>query len=112
MTDDLISRADAINKIENASREWGEEYGISDVLCDLDDMPSAQTVDALPVRPGKWIPCAKSGLILTEQMRKEGIRWYGFKCSVCGFIRKGNAPREANYCEYCGSYMRGDDNVE
>ena len=39
---DLISRADAINKIQNEYRKWGEEYGISDVLCDLDDMPSAQ----------------------------------------------------------------------
>lgn len=57
------------------------------------------------VRHGKWIPCAKSGLILTEQMRKEGIRWYGFKCSVCNFIRKGNAPIEANYCECCGARM-------
>ena len=72
----------------------------------LDDAP---TVDAEPVRPGKWIPCAKSGLILTEQMRKEGIRWYGFKCSVCGFIRKGNAPRDANYCECCGARMVKDE---
>lgn len=58
-----------------------------------------------PVRHGKWIPCAKRGLILTEQMRKEGIRWYGFKCSACNFVRKGNAPREANYCECCGARM-------
>lgn len=71
----------------------------------------APTINAVPVRHGKWIPCAKSGLILTEQMRKEGIRWYGFKCSVCNFIRKGNAPRDARYCECCGSRM-DEDNVE
>lgn len=65
----------------------------------------APTIDAVPVRHGKWIPCAKSGLILTEQMRKEGIRWYGFKCSACNFVRKGNAPRDANYCECCGARM-------
>ena len=66
---------------------------------------SAPTVDAVPVRHGKWIPCAKSGLILTEQLRREGIRWYGFKCSVCNFVRKGNAPIEANYYECCGARM-------
>lgn len=66
---------------------------------------NAPTIDALPVRHAKWIPCAKSGLILTEQMRKEGIRWYGFKCSACNSVRKGNAPRDASYCECCGARM-------
>ena len=46
---DLISRAEAISKIEKEYREWGEDYCISDVLCDLDDMPSAQ----------QWIPCSE-----------------------------------------------------
>lgn len=40
--DDLIRRQDAIELIENESRKWGDEYGISDVLCDLADMPSSQ----------------------------------------------------------------------
>lgn len=39
---DLISRQAAIELIENESRKWGDEYGVSDVLCDLSDMPSAQ----------------------------------------------------------------------
>lgn len=68
-------------------------------------LSNAPTVDAKPVRHAKWIPCAKSGLILTEQMRKEGIRWYGFKCSACNSVRKGNAPRDASYCECCGARM-------
>lgn len=67
------------------------------------------TVDAEPVRHGKWIPCAKSGLILSEQMRREGIRWYGFKCSACNYVRKGNALREANYCPNCGARMDEND---
>ena len=46
--DDTISRKAAIELIENESRKWGDEYGVSDVLCDLSDMPSAQ-------RKGKWI---------------------------------------------------------
>ena len=40
--DDLIRRQDAIDLIENESRKWGDEYGVSDVLCDLADMPSSQ----------------------------------------------------------------------
>lgn len=42
--DDLISRQAAIELIENESRKWGDEYGVSDVLCDLSDMPSAQQI--------------------------------------------------------------------
>lgn len=48
---DYISRQAAIDQIENESRKWGDEYGVSDVLCDLSDMPSAQ--------PERWIPCNK-----------------------------------------------------
>ena len=39
---DLISRQAAIDLIENESRTYGDEYGISDVLCDLADFPPAQ----------------------------------------------------------------------
>ena len=39
---DLIRRQDAIDLIENESRKWGDEYGVSDVLCDLADMPSVK----------------------------------------------------------------------
>ena len=97
-------------------KDWSEIIPLTDDGgIDINDfeekLRTMQTIDALPVRHGKWIPCAKSGLILTEQMRKEGIRWYGFKCSVCNFIRKGNAPRDARYCECCGSRM-DEDNVE
>ena len=48
--DDLISRRQAIDLIENESRKWGDEYGVSDVLCDLADLPSAQAaVDGVEV---------------------------------------------------------------
>ena len=46
---DLIRRQDAIDLIENESRKWGDEYGVSDVLCDLADLPSAQPEQ-------RWIP--------------------------------------------------------
>ena len=49
---DTISRQAAIELIENESRKWGDEYEISDVLCDLSDMPSAQ----------QWIPVSSGNL--------------------------------------------------
>ena len=49
---DLIRRQDAIDLIENESRKWGDEYGVSDVLCDLADLPSVQSEP-------KWIPCSE-----------------------------------------------------
>ena len=97
-------------------KDWSEIIPLTDDGgIDINDfeekLRTMPTIDAEPVRHAKWIPCAKSGLILTEQMRKEGIRWYGFKCSACNFVRKGNAPRDANYCECCGARM-DEDNVE
>ena len=97
-------------------KDWSEIIPLTDDGgIDINDfeekLRTMPTIDAEPVRHAKWIPCAKSGLILTEQMRKEGIRWYGFKCSACNSVRKGNAPRDANYCECCGARM-DEDNVE
>ena len=56
---DLIRRQDAIELIENESRKWGEEYGVSDVLCDLADLPSAQPEQ-------RWTP-------ISERLPKEKI---------------------------------------
>lgn len=70
----------------------------------FDEQP---TIEA--VKHGEWIPCSKSGLPLSEQMCREGVKWYGYKCSVCNNIRKGNALREAKYCEECGARMDKDE---
>ena len=65
-------------------------------------------LDIEPLRKrGEWIPCTKEGISLTEQIRKEGAKWYGYKCSECGYIYKGNALREADYCQKCGADNRG-----
>ena len=52
--DDLISRRKAIDLIENESRKWGDEYGVSDVLCDLADLPSADAVEVVRCKDCKW----------------------------------------------------------
>ncbi len=60
----------------------------------------------LSERPqGEWIECTKSGMPLTEYGRMTGEKWYGFKCSQCNFIYKGNALIESPFCQKCGANM-------
>ena len=56
---------------------------------------------------GEWIECTKSGMPLTEYGRMTGEKWYGFKCSQCNFIYKGNALMESPFCQKCGASMVG-----
>jgi hypothetical protein len=56
---------------------------------------------------GEWIECTKSGMPLTGYGRMMGEKWYGFKCSRCKFIYKGNALVESPFCQKCGADMRG-----
>ena len=60
-------------------------------------------------RTGEWVPCTKEGLVLTELMRREGKKWYGYRCTNCNFIYKGNALTESRYCQGCGAKMCGEE---
>lgn len=59
-------------------------------------------------KKGRWIPCTKKGLPLSEMAYREGQKWYGYKCSNCNFIYKGNALTESPYCQKCGARMEGE----
>ena len=85
--DDLISRQAAIELIESEYRRWGEEYGITDVLCDLDDLPTAE-------KKGKWIPVTNG----------RG----GHECDQCHEYAPSWQTGEehlTNYCPNCGCRM-------
>ena len=75
------------------------------VIQDTKRFPSAQPE---PQRIGRWIPCTKNGLPLSEMAYREGHKWYGYKCSNCNFIYKGNALTESPYCKKCGARMEGE----
>ena len=101
MSDDLIKRSDAIKSLDNA---WINGTGLLDAneaIKQLNDLPPADKLQ------GKWIPCTKGGLPLTELGRREGQKWYGYKCSKCNFIYKGNALTESPFCQNCGARMKG-----
>ena len=83
----LIDADELLKKIEEISR-----YDDFDVLVvDWDDMiiciDNAPTIDAEPVRHGKW-----------EKYLSEGLRW---KCNLCG--SRFTAPY--TYCPQCGAKM-------
>ncbi len=75
------------------------------VIYALDCLANAPTIDAEPVRHGRWIPCTKKGMPITELGLRQGLKWYGFKCSECMAIYKGNALTESPYCQHCGARM-------
>ena len=68
----------------------------------------APTVEAVPVRHGKWID--------TETFNRPWFRHHIFKCSVCGNtldMDGVNAGRgDANYCPNCGSKMDGEHEID
>ena len=72
-------------------------YSENDIREMIDMMP---TMDAVPVRHGKWIKVDKDNMFFAPHI---------LKCSLCGNIldRHGvNAGRgDANYCPNCGARM-------
>lgn len=65
-----------------------------DTAVPLIDIKNAPTVDAVPVRRGKWI--------LQGDSRKALYGWYF--CSECGAFIGG----KTNFCSECGADMRKD----
>ena len=72
-----------------------ERYGVSGVI------NAEPTVDAEPVRHGKWVD--------TETFKRPWFRHHIFECSVCRNtldMDGVNAGRgDANYCPNCGARM-------
>ena len=82
---DLISRADAIDTVEELNRKVNDGRE-NDTICTSDVL---RRINALP-----------------SADRPTG-EWVGDKCSICGTERAwyGEQP---NYCPDCGAKMRGE----
>lgn len=80
--DDLMSWSETVSLTDDGGID------INDFEEKLKSMP---TIDAEPVRHGKWI----------EYPTADGMN----QCSVCGVLRFG----ESNYCPNCGADMRGEE---
>ena len=57
---------------------------------------------------GKWIDQGWHGDWQFETDGR-GNCWYEYKCSECGYIKRGG---KSNYCPNCGADMRGINNVK
>lgn len=77
-------------------------YGFTRIVYmdDIDEMP---TIDAEPIRHGKWIPLYPHDVPITNE----------YKCSVCGLGFDEDEETECvvydtfKYCPHCGAKMDG-----
>ena len=93
MNNDLISREAALEKIgeyyKNTDINGEEQFGVLQCSVMIRELP---TVDAEPVRHGRW------------EENEDKDSWFRdvVFCSRCGI---GNAARRGAYCPNCGAKM-------
>lgn len=97
--DDLISRKNTIAEIKRVYCADCNNYnGIRCRACNFSDsidiIEDASTVDAEPVRHGKWIETYAYGA------------WH-YDCPFCddGYATKEREKKPANFCSNCGAKM-------
>ena len=75
----------------------GRQLGITDAIVIACQMP---TVDAVPVRHGKWI-------------YSNDFHWYTASCNKCGYQRRTDIKAEGwnqwKFCPNCGARMDKDE---
>lgn len=87
--------ADALIKEANADGAYG--------YVGADEIADAPTIEAEPVRHGRWVPVSHDGYA-------DGLPVYDeWECSECRFEVKGEGEPPLNYCPMCGSKMDGGD---
>lgn len=75
-----------------------ERYTCDVVCCVIDEAPS---VDAEPVRHGRW----EIVIVSTSNPYESEIEE---KCSICGrFVQRYGTQPQDNYCPNCGAKMKG-----
>ena len=88
-------RADDLNMIGIALM-----IGIARMLRDENDFP---TVEAAPVRHGRWLPIEADGYADGAPV------WDKWECSECGHEHDGEEDTLTDYCPDCGRKMYVDD---
>lgn len=94
----LIDADEFIEALEDLYRHAGWDrreihFSLADTICNLDMMP---TVEAEPVRHGKWI-------------YSNDFYWYTASCNKCGYQRRTDIKAEGwnqwKFCPNCGAKM-------
>ena len=109
-TDDLISRADAIEAIENIKRTDNWKASVIVTLCDLQSCHSCRECDEEAYERG-YTAGQFADRPKGEWVRKydDKINCYWYECDQCGEYRPRNQfgkEYNANFCPNCGAIMR------
>ena len=95
--DDLISRQDAIEAVQNRHMMLSKEKVL--LINDLEKLPSA---DPKKIR-GQWIDRGERG-DWEWQADGRGKHWHEWECNICHHY----FAERSFFCPHCGSDMRGD----
>lgn len=88
-----------------------EEYGtkkvtIADAIDEWSDEGCPETIDAEPIKHGRWIWSEDASL---EEGQIEGDRESFYQCSECGAYDLRLKDCHADYCWSCGAKMDEDE---
>ena len=81
---------DAVGVVQQAIALWSENDGDSAMQSFIDYLRDMPTVDAEPVRHGRWI--------MEFDKKTQSTNW---RCSACGGCGRGDYKR----CPWCGAKM-------
>ena len=70
-------------------------------VVDANDIARFPTIEAEPVRHGRWVPLSYDGYA-------DGYPVYDeWECSECHFVCEGEGEPQLNYCPNCGAKLDG-----
>ena len=70
-------------------------------VVDANDIARFPTIEAEPVRHGRWVPFSYDGYA-------DGYPVYDeWECSECHFVCEGEGEPQLNYCPNCGAKLDG-----
>lgn len=104
LTEDMLFRCNQeIAKYKTMRRALGDVGRVA-----FDSVKNAPTIDAEPVRHGRWIDEVEPNAVTAS-----GREVHVFRCSACDFTwaNKSAVLHYFNYCPNCGAKMRGDEDV-
>lgn len=111
MNEELIKKSDAIEAIELV--DWYHQNRNKDIVSGAnsrehqawykaeDIYKALEAVPAVKPKRGKWIDKGWRGDWQFETDGR-GNCWYEYKCSECGYIKRGG---KSNFCPNCGADM-------
>ena len=96
--DEYIRREDAIKCIEGQcvdGKMWGNDESegtLIEAYSAIDDLMEIPSIDAVPVRHGRWERTADGAALCTACKRKMNPSQYGYAfCSLCGAKMDGGS---------------------